>query len=167
MVRGLWTFKVEWPASPREFWYKLMLNELLENRTMTFWGTFEFVDWDLCLLNTNKMYEFKQIKIYGQQCSIHKLEDGRSWNQNILYVYTNWRLYVYMCKIWIKFRAREFLLWHNGIGSILGALGCKFDTSWHSGFEDPALPQLRLRLWLLLRSDPWLGNSICCWVVEK
>ena len=33
--------------------------------------------------------------------------------------------------------------------------------------KDLASPQLRVRLQLWLRSDPWPGNSICCRVAKK
>ena len=46
-------------------------------------------------------------------------------------------------------------MWCNGMGSILVALGHRFN---------PYL-QLRSRLWL--RSDPWPRNSICCGVAKK
>ena len=39
---------------------------------------------------------------------------------------------------YLKNTFQEFLLWHNKISSISGALGLRF------------------------RSDPWPGNSICC-----
>lgn len=48
--------------------------------------------------------------------------------------------------------ALELLLWCNMISSILGALGPQV--------RDPLLPQLQLRWWLQLGSDPWLGSSI-------
>ena len=48
-----------------------------------------------------------------------------------------------------------------GFGSILGALGRRFDP-WHKWVKDLALPQLWLRSQLWLGSDPWPGNSICC-----
>ena len=40
----------------------------------------------------------------------------------------------------------------NGIGGILGALGCRFDPRLAQRVKDLALPQLRLR------SDSWPGN---------
>ena len=48
---------------------------------------------------------------------------------------------------------KELLLWHNGISSVLGALGRRFDflAQW---VEDPALPWLWLRSGLRL---PALG----------
>ena len=33
--------------------------------------------------------------------------------------------------------------------------------------KDLVLPQLQLRSQLWLRSDPWLGNSLCCGVAKK
>ena len=58
-------------------------------------------------------------------------------------------------------KSREFPLWHKGIGSILGALECRFNPSPAQWVKDPALLQLRLRLRLQLGSDPWPGSSIC------
>lgn len=36
-----------------------------------------------------------------------------------------------------------------------------------SGLKDPALPQLRRRWQLWLRSDPWPGNPMCCEAARK
>ena len=51
----------------------------------------------------------------------------------------------------------EFLLWCNGIGSFLGALGCR---SWHAGLRIQH-SYLWLRSQLQLKSDPWPGTSMC------
>ena len=61
----------------------------------------------------------------------------------------------------------EFLLWHNGIDNVLGALGCRVSLHPSTVVKDPALPQLQLRLWLRLGSDPWPGNSIYLEVAES
>ena len=37
----------------------------------------------------------------------------------------------------------------------------------HSGLKDPVLLQLQLRSKLLLRSDPWPGNSMCQGMAKK
>ena len=55
----------------------------------------------------------------------------------------------------------EFLLWHSGIGGVLGALGHRFYPQWAQEIKDLAFPQLWCRLRLQLRSDPWTENSIC------
>lgn len=59
----------------------------------------------------------------------------------------------------------EFLLWHNGMGSILGSLGHRLDpwphtVGWESGI---------VAAWLQLqfRSDPWPRNSMCPVVAKK
>ena len=54
----------------------------------------------------------------------------------------------------------EFPRRHNGIGSVLGAVGMwvRSPAQW---VRNLALPQLRLRSWLWLRSDPWPGSSMC------
>ena len=41
---------------------------------------------------------------------------------------------------------KEFLLWHNGIGGISAALGCRFNPWPGSGLKDLVLPQLQHRL---------------------
>ena len=58
---------------------------------------------------------------------------------------------------------QELLLWCNGIGGILGALGHGGDSipSPAQWVMDPALPQLWLRLQMRLGSDPWPWNSTC------
>ena len=61
----------------------------------------------------------------------------------------------------------EFLLWQNGIGCVLGALGPSFNPQCAQWVKDPELPRLWLRLQLWLRSDPWLRNSICLGVAKK
>ena len=58
-----------------------------------------------------------------------------------------------------KQKPQEFLLWHNGIGNVLGDLGLRFNP-W-PGPVDPAPVQLRRRWQLRLVSDPWPGSSIC------
>ena len=50
----------------------------------------------------------------------------------------------------------DFLLWHKGIGSTMGALGSRFDP-----LPGTVLLQLQLKSQLQLRSDPWPRNSIC------
>ena len=59
----------------------------------------------------------------------------------------------------------KFPLWHNGIGSISGTLGHRFNP-W---VKDLALLQLwhRLRLQLRLGSDHWPRNSIGHGAAEK
>ena len=42
-----------------------------------------------------------------------------------------------------------------------------FILTQHSRLKDLVLPQLQHRLQLWLKSDPWLGNSICHWQPEK
>jgi len=37
----------------------------------------------------------------------------------------------------------------------------------HSGSKDPALLKLWYRSKLQLGSDPWPGNSICCWTAKN
>ena len=65
-------------------------------------------------------------------------------------------------RIWL----REFLPWYNRISSILGALELRFHTvQWANKVW--ALLQLRLRLKLWFRSDPWPGNSICSTADQK
>ena len=56
----------------------------------------------------------------------------------------------------------EFLLWQNGIGSALGALGLGFNPSLAQWVKDLALLQVQLwlRLQMWLGSNPWPGNSI-------
>jgi len=52
----------------------------------------------------------------------------------------------------------EFLLWCNGIGRVVGVLGCRFDPQLAQWVKDPALLQLRLRLGMWLGSHPWPRN---------
>ena len=59
-----------------------------------------------------------------------------------------------------------FLLWHNGIGGIAAAPGCRFHP-WPSVLKDPALPQLRRKRQQWLGSDPWPGNSIRLGIAKK
>ena len=54
----------------------------------------------------------------------------------------------------------EEFLWCNGIGSISGALGCRFDPPLAQWVKDPSLPQLWCRSQLRLRSDLWPRNYI-------
>ena len=67
----------------------------------------------------------------------------------------------------IRKAEEEFLLWCNGISSISGTLGCRFDPWPGTRGKDAALPQLWCRLQLQLGSDPWPGNSICLRVAKK
>ena len=66
-------------------------------------------------------------------------------------------------EIWAnkKNRFLEFLLWHNRVGSVLGAWDASLIPGPEQWVKDPALPQQWLRLQLWLRSDPWTGNSMC------
>ena len=50
---------------------------------------------------------------------------------------------------------------------LFAVLGCSFDPGLAQGVKDLALLQLGLRSQLQLRSDPWLGNSICHGLVKK
>lgn len=62
-------------------------------------------------------------------------------------------------------QTQEFLLEHDGIGSVLGMLGCQCQDTISSPpstiVKDPVLSQL------LFRSQLWLGNSICLRVAKK
>ena len=58
---------------------------------------------------------------------------------------------------------KEFLLWHDGISGVSGALGRRFNPQ----PKDLVLPQLWHQSHLQLRSDPWPGDSICCRVAKK
>ena len=58
----------------------------------------------------------------------------------------------------------EFPLWCNKIGSILGALGSRFNPKPSTGLR---IWHLRFRLQLWLRCDPWAGHSICLGVAKK
>ena len=50
---------------------------------------------------------------------------------------------------------------------LLAVLGCSFDPGLAQGVKDLALLQLGLGSQLQLRSDPWLGNSICHGLAKK
>ena len=60
-----------------------------------------------------------------------------------------------------------FPLWGNSIGSILGALGCRFNPWLAQWVRHLALLELWLGSQLQLGSDPWPGNSICHGVAKK
>ena len=53
----------------------------------------------------------------------------------------------------------DFLLWQNGIGSILGAGDASSIPGSVQWDKDLTLQQLQLRWQLQLRSDPWPGTS--------
>ena len=64
--------------------------------------------------------------------------------------------------------SREFLLWHNGMGSISWSAGTQVWSLVSSiGLKDPVLPQLWRGSQLWLRSYPLPGNSICHGVAKK
>ena len=56
----------------------------------------------------------------------------------------------------------ELPLWHNGMGSVLGALIPR-PAQW---VKDLALPQLWLSLQLWLRFDPWPRSSMSLGVAQ-
>ena len=58
-----------------------------------------------------------------------------------------------------------FPQWHNGESCIFGVLGSFFSPA--QEVKDLALPQLQFRSKLLLGSDPWPRNSICCKVAKN
>ena len=62
----------------------------------------------------------------------------------------------------IRTKSSEVPLWHDGIGSLFGALGHRFVP------QPGTVGGLRIS-WsqLQLGSDPWLGNFICHKVVKK
>ena len=60
----------------------------------------------------------------------------------------------------------ELLLWCKGIGSVLGVLGCGFDSGPAQWIKDLML-QLWFSSWLWLGSDPWPRSFICHGVAKK
>ena len=56
------------------------------------------------------------------------------------------------------------MIWTSGVCSTRSQI---WSPAWHSGLKELVWPQLRCRLQLWLRSDPWLGNCICCRVSKK
>ena len=72
-------------------------------------------------------------------------------------------MYLYICMY--KFLKKPWLIWKfpkwcNGIGSISGARGCRFNSRSAQCIKNLVLQQLQLRSKLRLRSDPWPGNPM-------
>ena len=63
------------------------------------------------------------------------------------------------CKL--RVGGQELPLWHNGIGSILGALGCGSIPSPAQCIRNLASQHLWLSSRLQLSSDPWPKSSMC------
>ena len=64
-------------------------------------------------------------------------------------------------------RQLELLLWCNGISGVSSAPGCRSNPILAQWLKDLVLPRLWVKSQMLLRSDPWRLNSLCCGVANK
>ena len=62
---------------------------------------------------------------------------------------------------------QEFPLWHNGIGGISGALGCRFNSQASTVGKGSSFATAVVHVQLGFRSDPWPGSSMCCRTAKK